>query len=691
MKYSQSPYVRPVVWTKEKDVPVKMYGYTPIYQASPTINDEHIMQKNNNNAPEKIKLKTSSKIKSNYIGVCTTRMPTIPENDYQSTQPVNLIDGNPETCWASRFKLRPDEAPVWIRIDLAKESTITKVVIKKRPITFDRSINRGSQQCPENANEVGRAMAGRLNIKSAPDAYTWKTLFDGKIEDQESESFVFEFEPVRCKQLVIEGNDFPPCEIWCYAFSVANIEVYDENGENIALFSRGATVSTNSTYHTGHNERAVAMWNWQLQMDLGTKWARIGYHDDPINWHWVEQEKGVLKMDEMAEEAINILAENNIDIVYCLNFGNRLYEGYVERKFPQLPEWYYEAPYPPVSEEALLAWDNYVRFSVNYFKDRVKYFEIWNEWNGGNYWGDVPNVDDYIKLAKRTIPIIRECAPECKVMLGSFAQFVHEETPDNCDWNTAMFYKAIDALAPYVDVIGYHPFYQPTLDGNRYLEYTDNIKRFKKHCESKGFKGDEYMASEFAVGAMYPPTLPNTPGCWWGRAGAINFSEIEKAKVLSQLLIKQSALGIQSMICELSNAGDYPLELSLLKRSFDSYPVNMMNATMAYYVIRNMCTVLDGYEPSEFVVKCTDDSIKEVYTMEKPGVKAVTLWTSKTVCDECEGVEVDLVFDFETKSAEITNFVNGERTKLNIEVKDGKTYLKGIIVRDCPNFIELYV
>jgi hypothetical protein len=23
----------------------------------------------------------------------------------------------------------------------------------------------------------------------------------------------------------------------------------------------------------------------------------VGYHDDPVNWHWVEQEKGVLAVD----------------------------------------------------------------------------------------------------------------------------------------------------------------------------------------------------------------------------------------------------------------------------------------------------------------------------------------------------------------------------------------------------------
>ena len=160
-------------------------------------------------------------------------------------------------------------------------------------------------------------------------------------------------------------------------------------GRNAALHSRGATITASSTKNVNGNERGVAAYNWLLQADLGCKWSRIGYHDDPINWHWVEREEGKLSIDPMAEDAIDILNENGIKIVYCLNFGNRLYEGYRERRFPQLNEWYYETPYPPKSERALKAWDEFVRFSVNYFKDRVEFFEIWNEWNGTEYWGDI--------------------------------------------------------------------------------------------------------------------------------------------------------------------------------------------------------------------------------------------------------------------------------------------------------------
>ncbi len=709
MKKSLNPHTRPVYnIAKEDNVSIAMYGYVPVYNAPPTLTDEEVMQTGNINESKKITLKKSNEIKSNYIGACTTIMPQEPEKDYGPMQVINLIDGNDQTCWCSHMHIRPDEYPIWIRLDFAKETTIKRVIIKKRPILFDRkTMPVGSTKCAGGAQEIGRAMAREIKIRSAVDALKWDVLFEGTVDRNNQEVFTFDFTEIRSKQLVIEGNDLDLCENWCYSFSIASIEVYDDKGQNIALFSKGTGISTNSVKHIA-NDRGAAFWNWMLQMDLGVKWARIGYHDGPLNWHWVETEKGELKIDELAEEAIDVLAENGVNIVYCLNFGNRIYEGYVERHLPQLREMYYENPMPPKSEEALTAWDEYVRFSVNYFKDRVKWFEIWNEWDGINYWGDEPDVEHYLMIAKRTIPIIRECAPDCKIVMGSCSKFVHhfaeEDTKgsmevvdprtgkvvfDRAKHQIKMFYRAIEELAPLVDAIGYHPFYQPNLKWPRFLEYADNIRNFKKHCESKGFQGNKYMASEFAVGAMYPPTIPDTPGCWFGEHGSINYSEIQKTKILTQMNVKHSALGLESMVCELSNH-DYPLELSLLRKGFDSYPHQALNPNMAYFAMRNTCTVLDEYEPAEINVTCSKD-IKDIFTMQKTGKKAVTLWTNETVCDCCDGVEVDLTLDFEAKDACIYDLLNGTCTELNISLKDGKTLIKGIIVRDCPEFIEMTV
>jgi hypothetical protein len=57
----------------------------------------------------------------------------------------------------------------------------------------------------------------------------------------------------------------------------------------VALATCGTGVTVNSTHHSPGQELATHRWYWPLHYDAGFKWARVGYHDDPINWHWVEK------------------------------------------------------------------------------------------------------------------------------------------------------------------------------------------------------------------------------------------------------------------------------------------------------------------------------------------------------------------------------------------------------------------
>ncbi len=388
------PESRPVIRTYIDGVPVYNFGYSSFYAESPMLTDDTEVQKGNMHAAKKIHPKKSWEIKSNRLGANPPRTPRLPEHDYQPLECVNLIDGSDETCWASRYHIRKDESPLpWIRIDLAKAREIYKIILRKRKITHDRN-KPGSIPMFDGAVEVGRDMPGRIIIKASLDAYRWDVLFDGQTHDTpEKETFVCEFSPRSYRQIWILGDDLKWCESWMCAFSIAGVEIYDMQERNIALASYGNGITASSTFHGLGNERETHHWLWPIHMDLGLKYSRIGYHDDMINWHWVEREKGVYTMDPESEAAIDLLVNNGVEIVYALGFGNRLYQKDPTRYLPQLWEWYFENPEPPKTEEALAAWEKFVRYSVNYFKDRIHYFEVWNEWNGECYWGDVPDTD----------------------------------------------------------------------------------------------------------------------------------------------------------------------------------------------------------------------------------------------------------------------------------------------------------
>jgi polysaccharide biosynthesis protein PslG len=60
---------------------------------------------------------------------------------------------------------------------------------------------------------------------------------------------------------------------------------------------------------------------------------------------------------------------------------------------------------------------SFVQFIVSHFKDRIEYYEVWNE-------PDVPicpqwiEVADYLNLVKRVIPVIQAEYPEAKIQVG---------------------------------------------------------------------------------------------------------------------------------------------------------------------------------------------------------------------------------------------------------------------------------
>jgi hypothetical protein len=681
--------MRPVVRTKIGGIPVYSFGYSDFYAESPNLTDERQIQPGNPNMPVKIHPQKSWNINRNHLGATAPRMPRTPANDYQPLECINLIDGNDETCWASRYHTLSDETPLaWFRVDLVSEREINKIVLKKRPITYDRWKKPGSAKPVAGVVEIGRAMPDKLIIKASRDAYHWDILFEGSAEDNpDKEIFEYTFPAARYKQIWVLGDQLKLCELYFHLFSIACIEIYDLQGRNVALASYGSGVTASSTAHGHGCERETHQWLWPIHLDCGLKWTRIGYHDDPINWHWVEKEKGILRFDEEAENSITFLAKNGVEIVYCLGFGNRLYQEDPKRNLPQLWEWFFDNPEPPKTDEALAAWANFVRFSVNHFKDRVHYFEIWNEWNGEEYWGDTPDVQLYIKIARIAIDLIRKNAPDAKIIMGSYAGFPHgiaEWTAEefNARKETYPFFVAIKALARDVDVIGYHPFYQMDVSSRTFLHYTENVKALKAYCEECGFRSGQFMASEFTFGANYPhPQNKN----WFGD---VQYSEIQKAKIVSQVDIIHTALDTGSFFCELWT-NFYPLDLSLMRRSFEGYPITPLQPQAAYYVRRNLATALDGLKPALFNIDTEEKPNLEIRTLEKPGEKVVAIWFAGIPKDEHNGVPVNLIIHSPAKRLSAYNCMTGEETELVFKPEKDRVIVKDVLVRDFPLLVRL--
>jgi len=687
-KRSSSPsvFTQPVVRAECQGIPIRGYGYTWVLAESPDLVDDARVQVGNDAPLRKAPLKTSEQISRNQIGVNAAGTPHSPAVDYLPLEAIHLIDGDPQTCWCSRTQPQADAEPVWIRLDFPQERTITRIVLRKRP-PGPRGNQAGSVKIDRGAVEVGMAMPGELKIAVSCDAMHWETAFCGPTGDTpERSEFVCDIGARRAKQILITGRRLVRVENWLFSFSIAEVEAYDEKGENVALATRGTGVTVSSTHHGQTME--AHHWLWPLQADLGAKWVRVGYHDDPINWHWVEREKGVMTVDPETDAAITWLAEHAIETVMCIGFGNRLYtQEDPTRYLPQLWEWYYENPLPPTTPEALEAWGRFVRFIVDHFRDRVRYFEIWNEWGVRIYFGAKPNFEQYLAIARVAIPIIREVAPKAKVVLcgGLPRMSVLSLEELAVEEREGLSLRPVCEQPGEYDVFGWHPFYQNNPEEPRVLTYAEDIRAFQAYCREKGFHG-EFMASEWGYGATYPsPTPPN----WWGE---FICSEMEKAKYVARLTVLHVALGVTSIFCT-NWSSYYPLDLSLMRRTFAADPISPEQPQAAYYVMRNLATALEALEPAEFSYQVLGKPAGlETFAMARDGSTALTtggtrvlaLWQSGLAKDVCPGTPCDVLIEGHPRAGVGYDPLNGTEQTLQMKPEGQLTRIPGVLVRDYP-------
>jgi len=391
-----------------------------LYGVSPDFMPGVVMQEGNRHPRVKIRPKKSWEIKSNYAGAESEMTRRNAYNDSQPMLPIHLIDGDPNTAWAN-FEMTAAKARAeWIRIDLPMEAEIASVAL----VTAD-------YHNPHYGN-YGKALPRELEVKTSRDALNWETVYSNKQVAQDQRLVEIKFKPRPAKQVWIIGNDFPKLTARGgfgirYLFSIGEVEVRDPAGANLALVSRGGSVTVSSTSYVQLNDRFTqdALWN-SLNYDLGNKWVRIGGDNGSFMWHYVEHEKGKLEIDPVGDQSVTELVQHGINVILTLDFkGNWIYEqpprktNWLEARFREINDAYTDPVLAAdANSEMYQAYLRYIEYMVGHFKDRIAYFELGNEWNG--WFGAEHYVPGFFEP---TYKIVKQVWPDAKVMLGSPGEF----------------------------------------------------------------------------------------------------------------------------------------------------------------------------------------------------------------------------------------------------------------------------
>jgi len=148
------------------------------------------------------------------------------------------------------------------------------------------------------------------------------------------------------------------------------------------------------------------------------------------------------------------------------------------------------------------------------------------------------------------------------------------------------------------------------------------------------------------------------------------------------------ALGVASFFNELWTS-TYPLDISLLRRSFMADPISPMQPAAAYYVVRNLATVLDGVRPADFdcrVAEC--DGEAECFTMRRRGERLVALWRPGRATDHDPGRPATLLVPGRAGRCTAYDPLNGREFELETVHEGRYTRIPRLLIRDYPILVR---
>lgn len=138
----------------------------------------------------------------------------------------------------------------------------------------------------------------------------------------------------------------------------------------------------------------------ELMKEAGVGWVRMDFL-----WQDIEPKKGEFKFEKY-DSIVNSLAKNNMQILGILDYS----VGWAAA----CKKWNC-----PPKDNAL-----FIRYAVKVikrYKDRIKYWEVWNEPDSAVYWSAQDGLKSYSVLLKGVYPAAKKADPDCKILNGGLA------------------------------------------------------------------------------------------------------------------------------------------------------------------------------------------------------------------------------------------------------------------------------
>ena len=220
----------------------------------------------------------------------------------------------------------------------------------------------------------------------------------------------------------------------------------------------------------------------KLMKEAGVTFVRVDFL-----WQDMEPQEGRWTFGKY-DYLVDLLTRNQIRILGLLSYSAS-WAG---------EDW----NYPPFDNATFV---NYASRVISRYKDKVKYWEVWNEPDSTTYWKCRDEMRGYTRLLKEVYISAKQADPSCKIVLGGL---------------TSEGFFALKNIyrnggKDYFDVMNIHPFTNPLLENRvRYvLALYNNIKKEMVR------NGDGYKKIWFTeIGCPGVKDFSKSDGWWEGRS-----------------------------------------------------------------------------------------------------------------------------------------------------------------------------
>ena len=608
-------------------------------------------------------------------------------NDEDPFVAAHSVDGDPSTCWASRWwrEAVPLE-PEWLQVDLGEVAEVAE--LRFLPAWRNGGVPAGLT--------VEASMDGRGWVRAVVEpSYALQEHPEGshlRAGDLGWQCITINTGPARFLRLTADRLSQGATGFFCapfepFQFRVAEIVALDEMGE----VPRPVAVSASSTHSAWYNTPETVTRTWPYLLRSGVGLNRIGQWGDRTDWACVERTRGVYRVPAEVDRAITQCHESGVDVLMGLCYGNRLYQEVANA--PDFgPTWQRGHPFlqcAPTTPEAVDAFARYCGFMADHFRGRVRYFEIWNEENGWFFddWatgGGVEQVRAYGRALKAAAQAIKAANPEALVVFGGLA-------------GSSLDYPRIaleEGAGPLVDVFAFHPYGHATPESapEAFLTLVGDTMEWQPRPAEIGDYEDEIAVFRRVLREYNPKMQVWADEMNWFAPGQPprtdmgDQSELAQAKYLTRFFTLNAWLGCRAVWWSLYNANGVQ-EWALL-RSSDLSP------RPAWFSAQYTSAVLDDVRAARGIeARIVGDAPGDL--MVKPfrngqGVELIALWRTSPAEDACGPVAVTIdIPGVSARGGDVCDLLYGCRQRAHVEAIPDGIRVAGLLVGDWPIVVRV--